>query len=102
MTCPPSVLDLRRHLRLCTQRCTAAETLPPCVATGLSESLNHSLTQLITHLHVLCCMQHLCCSLGGIPTVADGSGKTDCGKGLWTRTVGAKIEASCCKSISQN
>jgi hypothetical protein len=26
-------LDLRRHLRLCAQRCTAAGTLQPCVIT---------------------------------------------------------------------
>jgi hypothetical protein len=37
MGCLPSFFDLWGHPRLCTQRCTAAETLLPCVAT-------HSLT----------------------------------------------------------
>jgi hypothetical protein len=31
--CPPSFLNLRGQLRLCTQRCTAAGTLQPCGVT---------------------------------------------------------------------
>jgi hypothetical protein len=80
--CPPSSLNLRRHLRLCAQRCTAAETLRPCVATHSRYSTQHCSCcfacrrpLLCMHPHAWCCQlsvystQRCCCSAAAAPAV---------------------------------